>query len=117
MENKLTSLLKLAKAQGIDMKDVMKEACKEIEKTEEKKRFKVEVEISNDGFRRYKIKVTDSVSGKEKHGSADKLEIIDREAKWQAQRIIEEIKEDANESLAPKLFYLDVDELNENGRY
>lgn len=117
MENKLTSLLKLAKSQGIDMKDVMREACKEIEKTEEKKRFKVEVEILNDSFRRYKIKVTDSVSSKEKCGHADKLESIEREAKWQAQRIIEEIKEDANETLVPKLFYLDVDELNENGGY
>lgn len=117
MENKLTSLLKLAKSQGIDMKDVMKEACKEIEKAEEKKRFKVEVEKREDGLRRYTIKVTDSVSGKEKIGLADKLETIEREAKCQAQRIIEEIKEDANESLAPKLFYLDVDELNEDWSY
>lgn len=117
MENKITSLLKLAKTQGIDMKDVMKEACKEIEKAEEKKRFKVEIEISNDGFRRYKIKTIDSVSGKEKHGSASKLENIEREAKWQVRQILEEIKEDANESLAPKCIYLDVDELDENGGY
>lgn len=117
MENKLTSLLKLAKSQGIDMKDVMKEACKEIEKVEEKKRFKVEVEKREDGFRRYTIKVTDSVSGKEKFGSADKLESIEREGKWQAQQILEDIKEEANEALAPKVFYLDVDELNKDGSY
>lgn len=113
MENKLTSLLKLAKAQGIDVKEV----CKELEKVEAKKRFKVEVEKREGGLKRYTIKVTDSVSGKEKIGLANKLEDIEREAKWQAQRIIEEIKEDANELLAPKLFYLDADELNENGGY
>lgn len=117
MENKLTALLKLAKTQGIDMKDVMKEACKEMSKIEKRKRFKVEIEIKKGGLRRYKITVTDSVSGKVKHGSTDRLEDIECEARWTAQQIINDIKEEDNEALAPKLFYLDTDELNENGGY
>lgn len=113
MSETMKKVMAIAKGQGIDFSEFMKDAMEEFQEQQKKKRFKVEVEINKDGYYRYRMTVTDTRTGIVKENSTSRLEDIERQAKWTAQAILSEIEEDEKEKYAPKEFYFDVEDIKE----
>lgn len=113
MSETMKKVMAIAKGQGIDFSEFMKDAMEEFQEQQKKKRFKVEVKINKEGYYRYRITVTDTETGIVRDNSTSRLEDIERQAKWTAQNILDEIEEDKKEKYAPKEFYFDAEEIKE----
>lgn len=103
----------MAKAQkrGVDLKETLEKAIEAAEP--EVKRYLVEVEVDPSTHWRYKIKVTDTLTGREERSSTDSSELIRERAKDCVKSIKRSLKEDKLQNEIEKVFYLDEEDLNE----
>lgn len=103
----------MAKAQkrGVDLKETLEKAIEAAEP--EVKRYLVEVEIKEGTYWRYRIKVTDTLTGKEETGTESSAEDVRSRAKDLVRAIKKQLREDKLQNEVEKVFYLDEEDLNE----